>query len=396
MYKFADWTDDIQHSMMRRLNRYFEGVENFISLAGGLPDPDLMPNVELAAAAQKALLEQYATSLQYGGNRQSLKEHIANFMQQRGVKCTADDLEVTVGGQQCMDLTTKVLLNPGDTFAVADLSYAGIRQATKSWRPNVLSIPIDPKTGLDLDALEQKLEDGAKPAFLYTVPAAHNPVGVTMQLAQRKRLMEIARKYQMLVLEDDAYGFLEYDGDQVPALASIDPEWAIYLGSFAKILSPGIRLGWVIAPKPILEKVGIAKQMATLSTSPLSQHIVDNYLTDNDFSALLMSLRKTYGQRRDVMVDAIAEHMPEGVTAQRPSGGMFVWVQLPQGVDGVEVMKKASQDHAVGVLPGAAFATDAVAEETYRSNLRLTFVRYGEETVADGVARLGRTLKEMI
>ncbi len=396
MYKFADWTDDIQHSMMRRLNRHFEGIDDFLSLAGGLPDPDLMPNVPLAEAAQKTLLEQHSTALQYGGNRQSLKEHIANFMQQRGVTCTADDLEITIGGQQCMSLTTKILLNPGGTYAVGDLSYAGIRQAAKSLRPNVLSIPIDPHTGLDLDVLEQHLKDGARPAFLYTVPAAHNPVGVTMPLEQRKRLMALARQYQMLVIEDDAYGFLEYDGEPVPALAAIDPEWAIYLGSFAKILSPGIRLGWVIAPKPILEKVAIAKQMQTLSPSPLSQHIVDNYLSDNDFPALLTQLRTAYGSRRDVMMDAIDEHFPAGVTAYRPTGGMFVWVQLPQGVDGIEVMKHAAAQNAVGCLPGAAFATDAVAEDKYQSNLRITFVRYNEERIAEGIARLGRTLKETI
>ncbi|MEM8861996.1 MAG: PLP-dependent aminotransferase family protein, partial [Chloroflexota bacterium] len=248
MYTFADWTDDIQHSMMRRLNRHFQGLDDFISLAGGLPDPELMPTDELAAAASKALLEQYHTSLQYGGNRPKLKEHIANFMTQRGVSCSPDSIEITAGGQQCLDLASRVLLNSGGTCAMADLSYAGIRQATKPMRPNVLSIPINPDTGLDIDYLEQKLEEGVRFAFLYSVPAAHNPVGVTMPLEQRERLMKLARKYQFPVLEDDAYGFLEYDGDSVPALASIDPVWAVYLGSFAKILAPGIRMGWVVAP----------------------------------------------------------------------------------------------------------------------------------------------------
>ncbi len=381
---------------MRRLNRHFQGLDDFISLAGGLPDPELMPKEGLANAANKALLEQYHTSLQYGGNRPRLLQHIADLMKTRGVECTPENIEITAGGQQCMDLASRVLLNPGDTCAMADLSYAGIRQATKPRQPNILAIPIHPETGLDLDVLEGHLKSGVRPKFLYTVPAAHNPVGVTMPLAQRERLMKLARQYEMPVLEDDAYGFLEYDGDPIPALASIDPDWAVYLGSFAKILAPGIRLGWVVAPADILEKIGIAKQIATLSPSPMSQHIVDNYLTDNDFEAQLSMLRTQYGRRRDVLMDAIEEHFPAGVVAHRPTGGMFVWVQLPNGLSALEAMKKAAATEAVGCLPGIAFGTNSAADETYKSNLRLTFVRYEEKVIAEGIARLGRVLKTLV
>lgn len=394
MYTFADWTDDIQHSMMRRLNRHFQGLENFISLAGGLPDPELMPNAELAAAANKALLEQYPTALQYGGNRPQLKAHLAELMKYRGVDCTAEDIEITAGGQQCMDLSSRVLLNPSGTCAMADLSYAGIRQAIKPMRPNVLSIPIDPELGLNIDYLQKKLEEGVRPSFLYSVPAAHNPVGVTMPLPQRERLMKLARKYRFVVLEDDAYGFLEYDGEPVPALASIDPEWAVYLGSFAKILAPGIRMGWVVAPPAILEKIGIAKQIATLSASPMSQHIIQNYLDDNDFDAQLSKLRAGYGNRRDVMMDAITEHFPAEVKAWRPSGGMFVWLELPKGVDALEAMKQAAKQESVGCLPGIAFCQEMAADR-YSRNIRLAFVRYDENIIAEGVARLGQTLKKL-
>lgn len=394
-YTFADWTNNIQHSLMRRLNRHFQGLDDFISLAGGLPDPELMPNQALADAANHALLNQYSTALQYGGNRPGLKEHVANLMKERGVECQPDGIEITSGGQQCMDLLSRIFLNHGDTVAMADLSYAGVRQASGPLKPNILSIPIDPNHGLDIDFLEQKLKDGVRPKFLYTVVSAHNPVGVTMSLANRERLMRLARQYEMPVLEDDAYGFLEYDGEQLPALTAIDPEWAIYIGSFAKILAPGVRMGWIIAPEPVLEKVGVAKQMATLSTSPMSQHIVQNYLDNNDFPAHIAGLRTVYGRRRDVMMDAIAEHFPAEVTVYRPTGGMFIWAKLPNELDAMDVIKQAAAEESVGCNPGAAFGTTPADEEKYKSYIRLAFVRYDEAILADGIARLGRTLKKL-
>lgn len=199
----------------------------------------------------------------------------------------------------------------------------------------------------------------------------------------------------MIVLEDDAYGFLEYDGEQLAALSAIDPDWAIYIGSFAKILAPGIRMGWIVAPEAILEKVGLAKQCATLSTSPMSQHIVENYLDNNDFPAHIEGLRKAYALRRDVMMDAIDEHFPAGVVAYRPTGGMFVWVKLPAGVDAMDVVKQAAAEEAVGCNPGAAFGTTPADEEKYAGYLRLAFVRYDEKIIAEGIARLGRTLKKL-
>lgn len=393
MYTFADWTENSQHSLMRRLNRHFQGLENFISLAGGLPDPELMPTQALADAANHVLLKQYASALQYGGNRPKLIEHLINLMKERGVECEPKNVEITFGGQQDMDLLSRVFLNNGDTIAMAGLSYAGIRQASKPLQPNVVSIPIDPETGLDIDYLEQKLKDGLRPKFLYAVVSAHNPVGVTMSLANRKRLMKLARDYQMPVLEDDAYGFLEYDGEQLPALTAIDPEWAIYIGSFAKILAPGIRMGWIVGPEAVIEKVGIAKQVATLSASPMNQHIVQNYMDNHDFPAHIGKLRDAYRRRRDVMMDAIAEHFPDTVKVYKPSGGMFIWAELPDGIDAMEVMKQAAAEEAVGFNPGAAFGSTPADEETYKSFMRLAFVRYDEAILADGIARLGRTLK---
>ena len=394
-YTFADWTENSQHSLMRRLNRHFQGLDDFISLAGGLPDPELMPTQALADAANHALLNQYTSALQYGGNRPKLKEHIINLMKERGVECQPDNIEITFGGQQDMDLLSRIFLNHGDTIAMADLSYAGIRQASKPLQPKILSIPIDPETGLDIDFLEEKLRAGIRPKFLYTVVSAHNPVGVTMSLANRKRLMTLARQYEMPVLEDDAYGFLEYDGDQLPALTAIDPDWAIYIGSFAKILAPGIRMGWIVGPEPVVEKAGIAKQVATLSTSPMSQHIVQNYLDNNDFPAHIAGLREAYGHRRDVMMDAIAEHFPADVKVYRPTGGMFIWGKIPDHLDAIDAMRQAAEEESVGFNPGAAFGSTPADEEKYKSYMRLAFVRYDENVLADGIARLGRTLKKL-
>lgn len=393
--RFADWTDHMRESLLNDMNRHFQGIPDFISLAGGLPDPALIPNKALAQAAHEVLINE-PNALQYGRDLPGLKAHIADFMQERGVNCTPNQVTITAGGQQGMDIFTRLFLNPGGEVMLEELAYTGIQQAIMPYMPEILTVPVSPVHGIDLDALESKLAEGAKPAFLYIVAAAHNPLGVTLQIEQRQRLMGLARQYEMPVVEDDAYGFLEYDDEPIPALNAIDPEWAFYIGSFAKILAPGIRMGWVITPEHLAKTMLSIKRLSVLSVSPMAQHIVNRYLDQNDFSAHLATLRSAYGNRRDVMMDAIAEHFPAEIISHRPSGGMFVWSELPEGFDALEVIKTAAQKAAVGCIPGKAFACNPAHMDRYNRYMRLTFVRYGEDVIVEGVSRLGGVLKDLI
>ncbi|MEM7797856.1 MAG: PLP-dependent aminotransferase family protein [Chloroflexota bacterium] len=393
--KTADWIAQFRPSQLANMNRHFQGIENFISLAGGLPDPDLMPKEALANAAHEVITTK-PSALQYGGDLGELKDHLIELMGRRGIKTTHKGITITAGGQHGMDMFTRLFLNPGGRVMLAQLSYTGIQQAIMPYCPEILTVPISPTTGLDLDALEAQLEAGAKPAFLYTVAAAHNPMGVTMQLARRERLMEIARRYQMPVVEDDAYGFLEYDGESVPALTAIDPEWAVYIGSFAKILAPGFRMGWIVAPEEHFDTLLTIRRLSVLSASPLHQNIIATYFTQNNFSEQLDTIQAAYKRRRDVMLDAMAEHFPEEVTYYKPSGGMFIWVELPKDLDAYEVVQRSAKEAAVGFVPAMAFVSHPDDMEAFKPYMRLTFVRYGEEVLVEGVARLGRVLKEIV
>lgn len=391
----ADWIKDYRPSQLANMNRHFQGIPNFISLAGGLPDPDLMPKEALANAAREVFLNKPA-ALQYGADLPDLKEHLMTLMKMRGIETSQKGITITAGGQHGMDMFTRLFLNPGGQVLLSQLSYTGIQQAIMPYQPDILTVPISPESGLDLDAVEEMLERGAKPSFLYTVAAAHNPVGVTMQLAQRQRLMQIARRYELPVVEDDAYGFLEFDGESVPALTSIDPDWAVYIGSFAKILAPGFRMGWIVAPERLYDTLLTIRRLSVLSASPLHQHIISTYMDQNDFPAQLEMINAVYKQRRDVMLDAMTEHFPEEITYYKPSGGMFIWAELPKHLDSYEVVQRSAKEAAVGFIPAMAFVSNPDEMDLFKPYMRLTFVRYGEEVIAEGVARLGRVLKEVL
>ena len=395
--RFADWTDHMRESLLNDMNRHFQGIPDFISLAGGLPDPALIPNEALAQAAHEVLINE-PNALQYGRDLPGLKAHIADFMQERGVTCAPEQVTITAGGQQGMDIFTRLFLNPGGQVMLEELAYTGIQQAIMPFMPEILTVPVSPVHGIDLDALEAQLAAGAKPAFLYIVAAAHNPLGVTLQIEQRQRLMKLARQYEMPVVEDDAYGFLEYDDKPIPALNAIDPDWAFYIGSFAKILAPGIRMGWVITPRSHLSQNDAVDQAAIgpldITRWPSTSSIA--ILIKTTLRPISPHLRSAYGKRRDVMMDAIAEHFPAEVISHRPSGGMFVWSELPDGFDALEVIKTAAQQAAVGCIPGKAFVCNPAHMDRFERYMRLTFVRYGEEVIVEGVARLGGVLKDVL
>lgn len=392
----ATWTEFIQPSMLYRLARFFGENPDLISLAGGAPDPNLCPRDELAAAATHTMSTN-PRSLQYGRDLPALKEQIVGLMALRGVTCTPDQITITGSGQHAMDVLSRLFLNPGGQVMLEELVYSGIQQAVAPFQPEILTIPIDSVTGLDLDRLEGYLEAGARPAFFYTIAEAHNPLALSLSPQKRERLIQIARRYQVPIIEDDAYGFLNYEAQERPPLCALDDEWVIYIGSFAKIIAPGLRLGWIVSPTALVPKIQVTKQLALLCVAVLSQHIVTTYLSMNDFAAHLRHLRQEYGRRRDAMLDAMAQHFPPEVTWNKPSGGLFIWVKLPEGFDTEEILYRAAKEIEVGFIPGKAFVTDQVAAQgRYDNYMRLTFARYEAERLQEGIARLGRLLKQII
>src|ERR687893_1849520 len=331
---FASRTRGMKSSAMRDMMAVTERPE-VISLAGGLPDTSTFPPDTFAAIAQRIARESCAKALQYGPTEglAETKDCIAEVMRaDGGMKFDPDHMIVTTGGQQVIDLVTKTLIDPGDVIIAEGPSYPGAVPVFCTYQAEVVQIEMD-TAGMRVDLLEETLErlerDGRRPKFIYTVPTFQNPAGVTMSLARRRRLVEVARERELLVLEDNPYGLLRYEGDGLPPLYALDGGvYVMYLGTFSKILSPGIRLGWVAAPPPVLEKINLGKQGADLCTSTLSQLMVEAYFEGSRWRDYVADLSELYRARRDVMLEALEQHFPPQAEWTRPGGGLFIWATL--------------------------------------------------------------------
>src|ERR671917_265014 len=361
---FASRTKVMKSSAMRDLMAVTARPE-VISLAGGLPDTSTFPPDTFAAVAQRIAAESCAKALQYGPTEglPETRECIAEVMAAEGMRVDPEDLIVTTGGQQVIDLVTKTLMDPA---------------------------------GMRVDLLEEALErldrEGRRPKFIYTVPTFQNPAGVTMSLARRRRLVEIARERELLVLEDNPYGLLRYEGDPLPPLYALDGGvYVMYLGTFSKILSPGIRMGWVVAPPPVLEKINLGKQGTDLCTSTLSQLMVQAYFQRAPWRDYVASLTEIYRDRRDTMLDALADHFPPQAEWTRPSGGLFIWATLPDFIDTTDLLARALRDH-VAFVPGEAAFLDGRG----RNAMRLNFSGSGEDEIREGIRRIGEVVGEQV
>ena len=369
-----------------------------ISLAGGLPDTSTFPPATFAAIAQRIAHESCAKALQYGptdGLRET-KECIAEVMHaEGGMKVDLDDMIVTTGGQQVIDLVTKTLIDPGDVIVAEAPTYPGAVPTFSSYQAQVEQIDMD-ADGMRIDLLEERLDrlerDGRKPKFIYTVPNFQNPAGVTMSLERRERLVAIAEQRELLVLEDNPYGLLRYEGQPLPPLYALDRGvYVMYLGTFSKILSPGIRLGWVMAPPPVLEKINLGKQAADLCTSTLSQLMVQAYFEEARWRDYVESLTEIYRDRRDTMLDALAEFFPPEAEWTRPAGGLFIWATLPDFIDTTDLLARCLRDN-VAFVPGEAAYLDGRG----RNAMRLNFSASDEESIREGVRRIGKVVREQV
>ncbi len=385
----ADWTHSMSRSVLRQMIA-ITARPGILSFAGGLPDPALFPTADYAAALQQVLAAD-PKALQYGPPLEALKAHIVGLMAERGVQVTPEQVFLTTGAQQGLDILTRLFLNPGGEVLLEEIVYPGIQQTVAPYRPHILPVPTDLETGIDVDTIEQVLADGARPAFLYVIPDAHNPLGVSISPDKRQRLVSLARAYGLPIIEDDPYGFLHYDSHLEPPLRAFDDDWVFYLGSFSKILAPALRLGWMIAPEPLIPKLTVVKEANDLESSALTQRAVAAYLDAGHLPAHLETLRGEYGRRRDAMLQALYRHFPTEARWTVPSGGMFVWVELAAGVDTKVVLETAVTEAQVAFIPGAAFTVPGRAAANC---LRLNFSNCTPDRIEEGIARLADVINQ--
>jgi 2-aminoadipate transaminase len=393
---FASRTKVMKSSAMRDLMAVTARPE-VISLAGGLPDTSTFPPETFAAVAQRIAAESCAKALQYGPTEglDATKECIAEVMAAEGMRLDREDAIVTTGGQQVIDLVTKTLIDPGDVVIAEGPTYPGAVPVFLSYQADVVQIETD-SAGMRVDLLEETLarldREGRRPKFIYTVPSFQNPAGMTMSAPRRKRLVEVAHERELLVLEDNPYGLLRYEGDPPTPLLSLDGGiYVMYLGTFSKILSPGIRLGWVVAPPPVLEKINLGKQAADLCTSTLSQLMVQAYFAEGNWRDYVESLTEIYRARRDTMLDALADHFPPQAEWTRPSGGLFIWATLPDFIDTTDLLARALREN-VAFVPGEAAYLDGRG----RSSMRLNFSGSTEDAIREGIRRIGEVVTEQV
>jgi len=400
-HRYAHRTQRMGSSAVRELLKLTEQPD-IISFGGGLPAPDVFPIKEFSEACQIVLRDHGALALQYGTTEgySPLREMIVNQLGRYGIKVTADNVLITTGSQQGLDLLGKILINRGDRILVEAPTYLGALQAWDAYGAEYVTVPAD-KDGMITDALEEALRTG--PKFIYVLPNFQNPTGVTMPLDRRMKLVELADRYGVPIVEDDPYGQLRFEGEHLPSVVVLDDKYrgnnhpfyhgnVIYLGTFSKILSPGIRLAWVIAPPEVIRKMVQAKQGTDLNTSSLTQMVAYQISKDGFLEEHIKVIRKVYSERRDVMLAAMDRYFPPEVDWTHPLGGLFLWATLPEYLISKEVLKDALEEK-VAFVPGDAFYPRG---QSLENNMRLNFSYSKPDVINDGISRLGKVLKEKI
>jgi 2-aminoadipate transaminase len=368
-----------------------------ISLAGGQPDTSSFPSELLAGLMSGVAAEASAKALQYSPTEGlwSVREAIVEVMAAEGTEVDASEVLVTTGGQQVIDLVCKTLIDPGDVVVAEAPTYPGAVPTFTAYQADVVQVAMD-ADGMIVDELEATLDrleaEGRRPKFIYTIPTFQNPGGVTMSLPRRRRLVQVAQERELLVLEDNPYGLLRYEGEPLPTLRSLDQgRFVIYLGTFSKILSPGIRTGWAVAPGPVYEKMNTGKQGVDLCSPAFSQFFIAAYFERADWREYVGALRDLYRRRRDVMLEALEESFGTEGQWTRPEGGMFVWATLPDYIDTTDLLARALRAN-VAFVPGRAAYLDGRGG----SEMRLNFSGSTDEKIREGVRRIGAVVQEQV
>ena len=372
-----------------------------ISLAGGFPDTRAFGE-EAFREISKSVAADSAQALQYGptAGLEGIKDVIVDVMEAEGTRARQEDVFITTGAQQGLDLVGKVFLDEGDAVLCEGPTYAGALNAFAAYRPRIRHAPMD-RAGMIPMAAREELKKARKQGihvkFIYTVPNFHNPAGVTLAAERRRELLEIAREYDLVILEDNPYGMLRFEGERLPTIASLEQESGaeadrvVYLGTFSKIFAPGVRLGWVHAQPGILHKINIGKQGADLCSSNLSQMLLCSYFRNADWRAYVKRLAALYKERRDAMLDALAEFMPKEVHWTHPEGGLFVWATLPSYMDATNMLPRAVAKN-VAYVPGEGFYTNGEG----KNRMRLNFSFVEPQKIRRGIEILAEVIREMM
>ncbi|ACP55965.1 aminotransferase-like domain-containing protein [Saccharolobus islandicus] len=388
-------TKYLRTSEIRDLLKLTEG-RNVISLAGGLPDPQTFPVEEIKKIVDDVLLNNADKALQYTATAgiSEFRKELVNLSRLRGISGIDErNVFVTVGSQEALFMLFNILLDPGDNVIVEAPTYLAALNAMRTRKPNFISITVTER-GPNLDELERKIRnthnDGKKIKLMYVIPTAQNPAGTTMSTEDRKRLLEIASKYDFLIFEDDAYGFLVFEGESPPPIKAFDKEGrVIYTSTFSKILAPGLRLGWVIAHEDFIKEMELYKQNVDLHTSSFSQYIAMEAIRRGVIQNNLPKIRRVYKEKRDVILEAIETYFPKDARWTRPVGGMFVFAWLPEKIDTTKMLEKALQ-RGVAYVPGSSFYADYSGKNT----MRINFSFPKKEELVEGIRRLGDTIKQ--
>lgn len=387
---FAQRMANVQPSAIRELLRLGADPE-IISYGGGYPDASLFPFEELCAVSQTALVEDGQTALQYTVSNGPLKlrTQIAARMAAQGVTCSPEQVLVLHGGQQGLDLVAKLFIDRGDVIVTENPTFLGALIAFNPYEPRYAAVGMD-DDGMDMDQLEQVLRATPGAKLLYTVPDFHNPTGVTMSLERRKRLIELANRFNLIVLEDTPYREIRYEGEPLPTLKSLDTEGrVIFLGSFSKILAPGLRLGWAVASEELIHQLGLLKLAADTQCSTLNMAMVSLFLEEYDIEQHIQTLRTVYRRKKELMLNTIRQTFPKDVAFTDPSGGLFTWLTFPEGFDAAVFMREHALPKAkVAYVPGATFFP--VRQEA--NHARVSYSTQPDAMIVKGISALGELL----
>ena len=389
---YASRMDNMKASEIRELLKLTQQPE-IISFAGGLPAPELFPIEELKNISKQVLEENGSAALQYGTTEghKPLREKIVERMAKVHVNTTSEDILVTNGSQQGLDFSARIFINPGDVIICESPTYLGAINAFKAYEPEFIEVATDDE-GMIMEELEEVLKNNDNVKFIYVIPDFQNPSGKTWSIERRIRLVEIANKYNVAIVEDNPYGELRFEGEIYPAIKHYDTKGnVIFLGTFSKILCPGLRLGWIIADEDILDKYILVKQGADLQTNTMAQMEVAKFLEKYDIEEHIEKIKSVYRKRRNLMMKTIEEEFPKEVKTTYPEGGLFTWVVLPDYINARELAVKALEKN-VAFVPGGSFFPNGGNENTFRMN----YSNMDEERIVEGVKRLGIAIKEMI
>jgi 2-aminoadipate transaminase len=400
--RYALRVEGMGSSVIRELLKLTEQPD-VISFAGGLPAPEMFPVEEFRQASEKVLAEHGAKALQYGATEgyMPLRSLIVKQMARYGIHAREDNILLTSGSQQALDMIGRLLINPGDKILVESPTYLGALQAWSAYQARYVSVPID-QDGMRTELLEEALRSG--PKFMYILPNFQNPGGVTLALDRRMKLIQMAEQYGIPIIEDDPYGQLRYSGEHLPPLVLLDCDHlesragdthgyfdgnVIYTSTFSKTLAPGLRLGWIVAPVDVIKRCVQSKQGMDLHTSTFVQMVAYEVAKDGFLEQHVRRIRQVYAHRRDVMLAAMERYFPEEVQWTRPAGGLFLWAWLPEGINTAELLELAVQTQRVAFVPGHAFYPDGQGKNT----MRLNFSNATPEMIEEGIRRLGVVFK---